>query len=520
MLPNTYRTVRLILGDQLNAQHSWFAQRDDETLYVLMETRSETDYVRHHIQKVCAFFSAMRHFAAERMQEGHHFLYLQLDDSRNMQSFEHNLAWIFKQTNAPCFEYQLPDEYRLDVALTAFTAKISDSMQVNVVDSEHFLSNRDDLATLFKGKKTYLMETFYRKMRIKYQILMRSDDPTQPQGDRWNFDADNRQKIPKNLVIPPPLHFAHDVTEIIEMLEKVGVQTIGTIDNQRFTWAVTRAECLTLLEHFCTIRLLHFGTYEDAMVQRDYLTFHSKLSFAMNVKLLSPLEVVKTVVAYYEKHCNVVTMAQVEGFVRQIIGWREFMRGVYWAQMPSFATLNFFNHKADLPSFYWTGETKMTCLRAAIGQSLERAYAHHIQRLMVTGNFALLLGVHPDALDEWYLGVYIDALEWVEITNTRGMSQYADGGLVGSKPYVAAANYIDKMSDYCTSCHYDKKLRYGEKACPFNSLYWDFYMRHEDKLARNPRIGMMYQLLKKMTDEEKTNIKVRAEYVKQHVNTL
>jgi deoxyribodipyrimidine photolyase-related protein len=363
------------------------------------------------------------------------------------------------------------------------------------------------------------METFYRKMRVKYNILMEEDGIT-PLYNRWNFDAENRQKLPKNIVVPPPLHFYKNVADIVAMLEKMEVKTIGRIKQPYFDCCITREEALKLLDHFVKIRLSNFGKYQDAMTQRDTLLFHSKLSFAMNVKLVTPLEVVKTCVDYWQKHQNSIDIAQIEGFVRQIIGWREYMRGIYWAQMPSFSTLNFFNHQADLPSWFWTGETKMNCLKHAINQSLDEAYAHHIQRLMVTGAFSLLLGVHPDQIDAWYLGIYIDALEWVEITNTRGMSQYADGGIVGTKPYVGSANYIDKMSDYCQNCHYDKTLRYGHKSCPFNSLYWDFYDRHREKLSKNPRIGMMYPMLNKMSPDELEKILKQAEYYKQQVEQL
>jgi deoxyribodipyrimidine photolyase-related protein len=256
------------------------------------------------------------------------------------------------------------------------------------------------------------------------------------------------------------------------------------------------------------------------MTTRDELLFHSRLSFGLNVKLISPLEVVRYCVDYWEKHQEAIDISQIEGFVRQIIGWREYMRGVYWAHMPEYADLNFFDHQAKLPSWFWTGDTQMKCLQHAIGQSLEGAYAHHIQRLMVTGNFALLLGVHPDEVDAWYLGIYMDAVEWVEITNTRGMSQFADGGIVGTKPYVASANYMHKMGDYCSQCAYDRKKKVGEGACPFNSLYWDFYDRHEDKLARNPRIGMMYRVWAKRDPEEKAAILEQADYYKKHIEEL
>ncbi len=515
------QNLRLILGDQLNIHHSWFEENDGQTLYIMMEILPETDYVKHHIQKVIGFFLAMRQFATQLEEKGFTVAYFRLDDTQNAQSFETNILNLIKKYGIKNFAYQLPDEYRLDVLLTDFAEKIKNTAGVatTIFDTEHFLSSRGDLAETFKGKKTYLMENFYRKMRVKHHLLMEADGKT-PLENRWNFDAENRKKLPKNLVIPPPKHFYRDVTEMVEMLEKKGVKTIGTIEKTRFDWCVSRQEALDLLDHFCRFQLVNFGTYEDAMSQRDALLFHSKLSFAMNIKLISPLEVVRKCVNYWQNHQKTITIAQIEGFVRQIIGWREYMRGVYWAQMPSFATLNFFDHQADLPKWFWTGETKMNCLKNSIGQSLDKAYAHHIQRLMVTGAFSLLLGVHPDQLDAWYLGIYMDAIQWVEITNTRGMSQYADGGIVGTKPYVGSANYIDKMSDYCQNCHYNKSLRYGHNACPFNSLYWDFYDRHRDKLAKNPRIGMMYPLLNKMPSEELGKIIAQADYYKKNVDEL
>jgi deoxyribodipyrimidine photolyase-related protein len=518
-----YKKLRLILGDQLNENHSWFKENDAETLYVLMEIVPEATYVKHHIQKVIGFFLAMRHFAENLENQGHKVKYFRLDASDNQQSFEKNIAHLVQKHAVKSFDYQLPDEYRLDYELKKFAENLKitegSDFTINVSDTEHFLSSRTELADLFKGKKTYLMETFYRKARIKYNLLMEEDGKS-PLTGRWNFDADNRSKLPKTQQIPPPFACFRDVTDLVNLLKTKEIETIGRIRPDRFDWCVTRTEALALLDHFCKFRLHLFGTYEDAMTQRDTLLFHSKLSFSLNIKLISPLEVVEKTIEYWRNNQDLITISQIEGFVRQIIGWREYMRGVYWAQMPSFATLNFFDHQAALPSWFWTGDTKMNCLHNCINNSLDNAYAHHIQRLMITGAFSLLLGVSPDALDEWYLGIYMDAIEWVEITNTRGMSQFADGGLVGTKPYVGSANYIDKMSDYCKNCHYDKSKKVGEKACPFNSLYWDFYHRHTDKLAKNPRIGMAYQVLKKMNEEDLAKVLAQAKQYKMDIESL
>jgi deoxyribodipyrimidine photolyase-related protein len=292
------------------------------------------------------------------------------------------------------------------------------------------------------------------------------------------------------------------------------------VNPKAFIWATTREESLQLLDFFVENCLENFGNFEDAMHPSYWSIYHSRLSFSMNIKLLSPLEAVNRAVKFWEENQDRISISQIEGFVRQIIGWREYMRGIYWAKMPDYESLNYFDHNRKLPDWFWTGETKMNCLKHSIGQSLDYAYAHHIQRLMVTGNFTLLTGIHPDQVDEWYLGIYIDAIQWVEITNTRGMSQYADGGIVGSKPYVSSANYIDKMSHYCGTCFYDKSKKIGYKACPFNSLYWDFYDRHADKLSKNPRIGMAYVTWNKMQTEQKSEILKQAEIYLNDIENL
>lgn len=511
----SFKKIRLILGDQLNHQHSWFEEQENATLYVMMECFSETNYVRHHIQKIIGFFLSMRNFSQHLQQEGHQVLYLKLDDKRNQQKITSNIQWILEETQAGIFEYQLPDEYRLDQELKKFAEGVA--VRVNTFDTEHFLSERNTLKEMFEGKKMYLMERFYRKMRVEYNILMEKDGET-PLTGQWNYDADNRKKLPKKIDIPKPKEFEKNVEGLLELIRQQNIDTIGEVDPKHFTYPVTREEGLDLLDHFLKVQFENFGTYQDAMTERDELLFHSKISFALNTKMLSPLEVIKTVEQYWYDHQDIINIAQAEGFIRQILGWREYMRGIYWAKMPEYAELNYFDHQKQLPSWYWTGDTKMNCLHHAIRQSLEGAYAHHIQRLMITGNFALLLGVHPDEVDAWYLGIYIDAIQWVEITNTRGMSQFADGGIVGTKPYVSSANYIHKMSDYCANCHYDRKEKVGPKACPFNSLYWDFYHRHEDKLSKNPRVGMMYRTWGRMKDKER--ILEQAEKYKERVEEL
>lgn len=519
-----YHRVRLLLGDQLNEKHSWFSKTDPETVYCLFETHSEATYCRHHLQKITGFFLSMRAFAKRLRELGHQVIYRDLDETKKLglDSIVDNLQRVVAETGATEVEYQLPDEWRLDQELQEFASSglggAAGKVTVTAVDSEHFLSTRDDLREIFAGKKTYLMETFYREMRRRHDVLM--DANGEPTTGQWNYDQENRGTLPKDISFPEATTFEHDATEIVEMIERHGIETMGRMPDRQFTYPTTRAECLEALDDFCQHRLPLFGTYQDAMTVAHPLLYHANLSFAMNTKRLSPKEVIDAAIDAWRKDPERITFNQVEGFVRQIIGWREYMRGVYWAQMPDFATTNSLEHDGDLPEWYWTGDTKMNCLSHAVNQSLELAYAHHIQRLMVTGNFALVLGVNPDEVDAWYLGVYIDAIEWVEITNTRGMSQRADGGLIATKPYCSSANYINKMSDYCKSCHYNHKKRVGEQACPFNSLYWDFLDRHRDRFAGNFRMAMMYRTWDKRSAEEKGEILERAAWVKAHRDEL
>ncbi|MCB0791369.1 MAG: cryptochrome/photolyase family protein [Flavobacteriales bacterium] len=492
--------VRLILGDQLNALHPWFKDVDREVLFVMMEMRQETDHVAHHIQKVLCFFAAMRRFAKALEARGHRVLYLTLEDPRNTQELASNLEWIIVAHGAQHFAYQLPDAYRLDQQLKAIGKALR--AEVTVSDSHHFLTTRKEVGELFRGKKQYLMERFYRHMRERTGILMKGDEPI---GGKWNYDQENRQRPPKVHVPPAPLFFDHDLRDIHAMIREQGVRTIGTVDPQHVIWPLDRAESLALLDHFCEHLLPSFGRYQDAILPGQWAMYHARISFSLNAKMISPMEVCERAVAVWQADPKGISLAQIEGFVRQVIGWREYIRGLYWDRMPAMADMNFFGHEAELPAWYWTGETDMACLRDAVGGSLKHAYAHHIQRLMVTGNFALLAGAHPDAVDAWYLGIYIDAIEWVELPNTRGMSQFADGGIVGTKPYVSSGSYLNKMGHHCGSCRYDVKKRTGPDACPFNALYWHFFARNRERLESGDarpgtmqRIGMVYRTWEKM----------------------
>lgn len=509
------KTLRLILGDQLNSKHSWFETVNESVTYVLMEIRTETDYAQHHIQKVVGFFAAMQCFAIKLKSKKHSVIYIHLNDQNNLQSFDKNIQYLIQQNNFTHFEYQLPDEFRVDQQLKQLCETIS--IASSVVDSEHFFTSREELGHFFEGKKTFLLESFYRSLRKKHDVLMQGDKPLTGQ---WNYDGENRKKLPKNHKPTAPLVFENDVSKIHSEIQLTNIKTIGTIDAKNFVWPINRKQSLELLDFFVVECLPLFGSYQDAMTPNEWSLYHSRISFSMNIKMISPQEVIDRAIQEWQSRSNEIEFNQLEGFVRQIIGWREYMRGIYWLKMPDYATMNFFNNQEKLPDWFWTGKTKMNCLKDAINQSLEYAYAHHIQRLMITGNFALLAGIHPDEIDAWYLGIYIDAIEWVEITNTRGMSQFADGGIVGTKPYVSSASYIDKMSHYCGSCFYNKALKTGEKSCPFNSLYWNFYDKNEDKLAKNPRIGMMYNVWRKMKPEAKVALLEQANYYLKNINEL
>ncbi|WP_425237997.1 cryptochrome/photolyase family protein [Ulvibacterium sp.] len=503
--------LRFILGDQLNLDHSWFKEVDDSTIYLMAEMRQETDYVKHHIQKVVAFFVAMRNFAETLEKKGHRVIYLKISDPENPQNLEKLISLYVEKTGVKKFEYQLPDEYRLDRQLQSICQVLE--VDTEAFDTEHFYTKRYELKDFFEGKKQLVMESFYRMMRKKHDVLMTNG---QPKGGKWNFDQSNRKKWKGTPEIPQEKFFDKDVSAIVEEINLSGAETFGNLDKAHFNWPVSRRDCLLVLRYFFEHLLKYFGDYQDAMHTDEKFLFHSRLSFAMNSKMLSPKEVVNHVLEYYNNYSHEIHISQIEGFIRQIIGWREYMRGIYWKEMPGYANHNKLENYNKLPSFYWTGHTKMNCLKHAIGQSLDTAYAHHIQRLMITGNFALLTQTHPDEVDQWYLGIYIDALEWVEITNTRGMSQFADGGIVATKPYVSSANYINKMSNYCTTCHYSPKQKIGEKGCPFNALYWNFLDEKKKHFANNPRMRMMLNLLEKKDKQELKDLKQRAKDIIQN----
>jgi deoxyribodipyrimidine photolyase-related protein len=498
--------LRLVLGDQLNSELQWFKEVEENTFYVFFEMRQETDYVTHHIQKVVAFFTAMRNFAKALEKQGHNVLYYDINSDASKKSLDENIKAIIAEKGVAKFEYLLPDEYRLDKQLDAIVENIN--IESESFDTEHFLTKRGDLKSFFEGKKQLIMEYFYRDMRKKYDLLMEQGKPL---GGQWNFDKNNRKKWKGDPAIPPPYQTdTKEAQEVYDSIIKSGIKTIGSYNPEMYLFPADRKEALEQLDYFCQYLLVHFGDYQDAMHTRERNLFHSRISFALNTKILHPLEVMQKVIDHYQKNPNRIELSQVEGFVRQILGWREYMRGIYWREMPDYKSKNRLDNFNKLPDFFWNGKTRMNCLKESITDSLETAYAHHIQRLMITGNFALLIQCHPDEVDDWYLGIYADAVEWVQLPNTRGMSQWADGGIVATKPYVSSGSYIHKMSNYCEECQYDRSKRTGENACPFNSLYWNFLDDKKEYFSKNNRMAMMLRLLDKIPLLEKEEIKNRA----------
>jgi len=512
-------TLRLILGDQLNAQHSWFRDKSDDVTYLIAELHQEQSYVKHHLQKITAFFMAMQRFAEALHSAGHQVIHLTLDDTVAFESLDSLINHLIHEQGFTQVEYQRPDEIRL--LEQCRNLSLPEGTALREFDTEHFLLPFEAISKEFKPNTGHRMEAFYRRMRLKYGYLMQGKEP---EGGRWNYDTENQKAFKKTDLadIPEPLIFAHDTQEIRNRLDRHSINHFGQM-GETLIWPVTRSEAIELLEFFCTHCLPLFGKFQDAMTaqsEHKWSLYHSRISFALNSKMITPAQVIERAIQAYREHPERIDLAQIEGFVRQILGWREFVRGIYWINLPEYPSMNALNADRDLPPFFWDGKTKMNCMHQCIDQSLEYAYAHHIQRLMVIGNFCLMAGIDPKQVDAWYLGIYIDAIEWVEMPNTRGMSQFADGGLLASKPYSGSGQYINRMSDYCKGCHYDVKKRSGENSCPFNSLYWHFQDRHASRFSNNPRTAMVYRNWDKKPEEEKAEILQTAEDYLQSLDQL
>ena len=485
----------LVLGDQLTETLSALAQADKARDTVVMaEVADEAAYVRHHPKKIALIFAAMRKFAHALEQDGWTVAYTQLDDTDNAGSIVGELLRRAAQTGASEVLATEPGEWRLIDKLKYAPLK------VHLLPDDRFLATHAEFEAWAEGRKALRMEYFYREMRRKPGLLMEGD---QPAGGKWNFDHDNRKAAPEDVTVDGPLRFDPDATtrEVLELVQARFGDNFGALEP--FWFATTRAEALQALDHFIANALPRFGDYQDAMLNENEFLYHAILSPYLNIGLLNVTEICEAAADAYAAGHAPINAA--EGFIRQIIGWREYVRGIYFLEGPDYTARNILGHDRDLPWFYWGGETRMNCVAKAVGQTRTQAYAHHIQRLMVTGNFALLAGIDPAQVHEWYLAVYADAFEWVEAPNTIGMSQFADGGVVASKPYVSSGAYINRMSDHCKSCHYSVSAKTGDTACPFNLLYWHFLDRHRDRFSNNPRMGNMYRTWDRMdADKRKT----------------
>jgi deoxyribodipyrimidine photolyase-related protein len=484
----------LVLGDQLTPTLSALQAAQSTDIIVMAEVMDEAATPAHHPQKLVLFFAAMRNFAHDLRALGHNVAYSKLDDPDNTQSISGELIRRAAQFGAQKVIATAPGDWRLRAALDACP------IPVTSLPDTRFICSEAEFATWAAGRKELRMEYFYRDMRRKTGLLMQGDKPV---GGRWNFDAENRKPAAPDLLRPRPPRFApsEETAQIITLVRQ-RFNHFGSLDG--FGWGTTRDQALAALDYFITHALPRFGAEQDAMLLGDPFLSHALISPYLNLGLLSPTEVCTRAEAEY--HAGRAPIAAVEGFIRQIIGWREYMRGIYLLHGPEYLTRNALNAKEKLPSLYWGAPTKMACMRAAVGQTQTHAYAHHIQRLMVTGNFALLAGVLPQAVHEWYLSVYIDAVEWVCAPNTLGMSQFADGGVIASKPYISSGAYINRMSDYCKGCAYDVGAKRGDGACPFNSLYWNFLHSHRARFSRNARMGQMYRVWDNMTPEHQTAV--------------
>lgn len=489
-------TLCLILGDQLSEEMASLQSLNKDTDIVLMaEVKQEASYVKHHKKKIAFIFSAMRHFAQALQKQGYQVEYTQYDASNNKASLYDHVEEAVKQHDISHVVVAHPGEYRLYEEMCGWENALNVSL--DICDDNRFLAPQSFFSEWAKGRKQLRMEYFYREMRKQHKILMEDGEPI---GGKWNYDSENREKPPKDLEVPSPTAFKPDdiTKDVITLVNEAFSDHFGDIKD--FHYAVTRKQAKQVLEDFIAQRLDNFGQYQDAMVQDEPWLYHSHVSFYINTGLLSAKECIDAAEQAYI--AGQAPLNSVEGFIRQILGWREYMRGFYWHLMPEYKQKNYLDAKRDLPDLYWGKPTKMNCLKQCVKETKENAYAHHIQRLMVLGNFALLAGLDPEQVNEWYLIVYADAYEWVELPNVSGMVLFADGGMLASKPYAASGAYINKMSNYCQHCEYSVKEKLGPQACPFNYLYWDFLLRHKSQLQKNPRMAMIYRTLEKM-DEKK-----------------
>jgi deoxyribodipyrimidine photolyase-related protein len=498
------RTLVLVLGDQLDASSAAFDGFDDAQDAILqMELRAEAEYIPQHRLRIAYFFSAMRHFRDAQRARGRTVHYTELDAPANRGNFAAELRWQVQHLRPQRVVVLEPGDWRVRSLLQGA------GLPIEIRPDRHFLCPRQDFEAFIAQHPRPLMETFYRFMRRRLGVLI--DAAGAPAGGAWNFDQQNRQKLGQHAPpLPAPLGFAADAvsTQVVALVQRAFPDAPGRLDS--FDLPVTPEHAEALLDDFVACRLPHFGRYQDAMRHGAPFLFHSRLSGPLNLHMIPPARVVAAVLANPAQ----APLNAVEGYVRQVIGWREFVRGIYWHFMPAYADRNALGADLPMPAFYWTGETEMACLADAIGHTLQHAYAHHIERLMVLGLFALLLGVRPYDVHRWHMSMFWDAVDWVSLPNTLGMGQHGDGGIVGTKPYVASGAYIDRMSDHCRRCRYNPKQAVGEQACPFTTLYWDFLARHRSRFAVNRRMGPMFANLDRKDAGELRMIRLQAERVR------
>ena len=494
------KTLRLIFGDQLSHDLSVLSDLDKANdIVLMMEVLEECAYVPHHKQKLVLILSAMRHFAAELEKSGITVDYVQLDDPSNTGNFTDEVTRALSRHKIKRLIVTEPGEWRVQKMIQSWSEKFKIIIEART--DNRFFATHKYFADWAKGRRLWRMEHFYHDMRRAHEILMDGDKPV---GGAWNFDIENRKRLPADLIPPARKRFPPDpiTRKVISLVEKRFTNNFGELTE--FGWPVTRQQALVALEDFITHALPNFGAYQDAMKEDAPFLYHSLLAPALNIGLLNPREVCRAAETAWRK--KTAPLNAVEGFIRQILGWREYVRGIYWNLMPGYAETNALSASRPLPDFYWTGKTDLNCLSEAISSTARYAYSHHIQRLMLTGNFALLAGVAPRDIERWYLAVYADAFEWVEMPNTLGMAIFADGGRMASKPYAASGAYIDRMSDFCKDCVFDVKQKSGADACPFNRLYWAFLIKNKDKLSGNPRLAMPYRTLANWTNQRQKEI--------------
>lgn len=508
-----------MFGDQLDQESALIRSIRPTDTVLMMEVASESRHVPSHVQRTVLFLSAMRHFAADLVQRNNRVRYVALDDPENTGSFDTEISLAIADLSPSEIVSVQPGEWRVQSLLKRVCE--SADTPLTLVPDDHFITAPEQFATWAKGRSILTMEFFYREQRRKTGYLMQGDGKNAtPVGDVWNFDKENRLPFGKRGPDPrprPPLKFKPDkiTNDVMDSIQRVLPNLPGSIES--FSWPVTRQQALDALDDFITHRLANFGPFEDAMWSTERTLYHSVLSSSLNLKLLNPRECCER--AIYAYHASKAPLQSVEAFVRQLIGWREFIRGVYWLEGPTYAERNGLEQHGNLPSFYWTGDTDMACMKSCIGQVLETGFGHHIQRLMVTGNFALISGVHPREVSDWYLGMFVDGVDWVTLPNALGMVMHADRrrasaegitGLVGTKPYAASGKYIQRMSNYCTNCRYDPGERHGPSACPFTVFYWDFLIRNQGTLAHNQRMKMILKNVDRLSPGTLTQITIDA----------